>query len=169
MINEATFRQNFPEFGSVSAYPANAIQLYIGLGVLMLNTRRWGTGSATAQVPSTTLYDYGLALFVAHNLVLEQQAAKKAAAGGLPGLNTGAISSEAVGSVSRSYDAASGLEENAGHWNLTTYGTRFINMSRMFGVGPLQVSGCGWGGFGAAGGWPGPIPFPLPGGCGFSS
>jgi len=45
---------------------------------------------------------------------------------------------------------------NAGHWNLTVYGTRFIRFAKMFGAGPIQI-GIGYNPspFGGPA-WPGP-------------
>lgn len=106
-------------------------------------------------VSGNSLYDVGTELFVAHNLVLERQAAKAANRGAPPGVSRGAIGSESAGGASVSYDTSSGLLTDAGHWNLTTYGTRFVELVRLVGAGPVQV---GWGhspvGVGPA--WPGP-------------
>lgn len=165
-VTTATFRADLPEFASVAFYPPAAVAYWLAIGVLLLNTDRWGVGADVAVSPPSSAYDFGLEMFTAHNLVLERQAQKAALNGGLPGLNTGAVASDSVGSVSRSYDTASGLEMDAGHWNLTTYGTRFIKLARMFGAGGLQLAGCP-APYGSAGAWPGPWPYPLPGGSGF--
>ena len=62
----------------------------------------------------------------------------------MPGIQTGAISKKAVDKVSMGYDAQAGLELDGGHWNLTEYGTRFLNLARMAGMGGVQVTGgCG--------------------------
>lgn len=158
------FRTDYPEFGSVSKFPDSAVTYWLGIAKLMLTTR-WDDTPAEAGAP-TQLY-YGTELFVAHNLVLEAQARKNAAKGGTPGVgNAGPVSSKSVGPVSISYDTASAIELDAGHWNLTVYGTRFIQLARMMGAGPLQI-GQGCAPYGSGGAWPGPWPYPLPGGSGF--
>lgn len=167
-VSVATFRADLPEFTSLSAYPDPGVTYWLTLAGLLLDPNRWGAGAAIAISPPSTVYDFGLEMFVAHNLVLERQAQKDAANGAVPGLNTGPVASKSVGSVSISYDASAGIELDAGHWNLTTYGTRFIKLARMMGAGGLQLFGCP-GPFGSGGAWPGPWPYPLPGGVGFSS
>lgn len=165
-VTVATFRADLPEFASIAFYPNSAVTYWLAIGGLLLNTDRWGLGADVAVSPPTTAYDFGLEMFAAHNLVLERQAAQKASNGGLPGLNTGPVSAMSVGSVSISYDTAAGVEADAGHWNLTTYGTRFIKLARMFGAGGLQMAGTCFPPYGSAGAWPGPWPYPLPGGVG---
>lgn len=168
MITPSTFRATFPEFTTVE-YPDAVVNQWIAIGVMMLPTESWGLGSDPAVSPPTAIYDFGLMLFVAHNLVLEKQAMDAANSGGVPGGGgaTGVVSSEAVGSVSRSYDTNAGLNLDAGPWNLTTYGTRFIFLARLRGKGPLQIGPPqGLAGYGVSvGGWFGP---PVDGNGGFS-
>ncbi|MBB4017377.1 hypothetical protein GGR16_002406 [Chelatococcus caeni] len=127
-MDVATFRQTFPEFSSETTYPDAQITFWLGLGEKLLNACRWGD-----------VLDYALALFAAHNLVLEAQAQRTAAAGGIPGQSSGATSSKTVDKVSVSYDVNAGIVAGAGHWNLTTYGTRFIDLVMMFGAGGIQL------------------------------
>lgn len=127
-VTSSTFRTNYPEFASTTLYPEPVFTYWLGIANLMLNITRWSTA-----------LDYGLELFVAHNLVLERQAQAASAAGGVPGLNTGAVTGKTVGPGSITYDANAGLEKDAGHWNLSTYGKRFIQLARMMGSGGLQV------------------------------
>lgn len=132
-MDKATFRKNLPEFANSATYTDAAIDFWLGMGVIMLNACRWGAA-----------LDYGLMLFTAHNMVLEAQAAASAAKGGIPGTQTGVLSGKALGKASITYDAQAGLLPDAGHWNLTNYGTRFIQMARMIGSGGFQSSGgCG--------------------------
>lgn len=126
-VTPASFRQNYPEF-SQAVYPDPAVNYYLVIAGKLLNERRW-----------LDMIDVATELFVAHHLVLERQAQKAAATGAVPGQNSGALASKAVGPVNASYDTNAGIEEGAGHWNLTTYGTRFMNLVRMFGAGPIQV------------------------------
>lgn len=140
MIDAATFRVNFPEFASVTTFPDTAVNFWIAVAAIMLPVQTWGAGSVAAASPPTTPLDIGSSLFVAHNLILEAKGVKAAAGGGIPGSGAGGpVSSESVGGVSRSYDTSAGLMLDAGPWNLTVYGTRFLFMARLMGKGPVQI------------------------------
>jgi hypothetical protein len=157
VIDEATFRQNFPEFASTIVFTSPAVLFWISVATMMCPTQTWGLGSTAAQAPVATPLDMGLSLFVAHQLSLEARALKTAASGGIPGSGAGGpVSSESVGGVSRSYDVGVAINLDAAHWNLTNYGTRFVFMARLAGKGPVQIGvdpfACG-GGIGA---WWGP-------------
>ena len=146
-IDAAQFRKDFTEFNSIAAYPDSGVTFWLGVAYLMLRPERW-----------CTLLDTGAELFAAHNLALEAQAVKTAKAGGVPGIQTGAVSSKTVDRVGISYDAQAGLELDGGHWNLTIYGTRFLNMARMAGSGGVQLgAGCDFAGaiLGGGGFWEG--------------
>lgn len=147
-ITPSQFTTNFPEFGSATNYPPAVITFYLGLAYTLLDARRWGT----------TL-DYGVQLFVAHNLVLERQAQVSAASGAPPGLAGGPVSSKGAGPVSISWDTGAAAELDAGHWNYTTYGQRYIRLVRLFGAGGLQL-GIGCGPAFSGGAWVGPPPWP---------
>src|SRR5512135_1115056 len=112
-IAVAQFRADFPEFASSATYPNSQIQFWFNLAYNLLNASRWGNS-----------LDFGAELFVAHNLALEAKAQSEVAGGGIPGGQTGPISSKSIGPASVSYDTGVGSELNAGHWNLTTYGAR---------------------------------------------
>ena len=128
-VTVSTFRADFTEFKDTVKYTDPDVGYYLRLALMMLvNPLRWGT-----------MYDNGVELFMAHNLVLEAQAKNSAKTGAVPGVQTGVVSGKNVGPVGINYDAAAGLEPNAGHWNLTTYGTRFLNLARMVGSGGFQV------------------------------
>jgi Protein of unknown function (DUF4054) len=159
MVTYAQFTTDFAEFANTAIYPQSGFNFYLNFASLML-TPRWGE-PAPAGHPNT-LYDIGTELFIAHNLALEAMNAKAAASGGVPGLSTGPVSSKGAGAVSISYDTSAGLVEDAGHWNLTTYGTRFIGMLRMLGAAPTQIGphgnfipndGPGWTGPNTRPGW----------------
>lgn len=105
----------------------------------MLNPRRWGIPSTTPVSPPTMPFDVGTELFVAHHIVLEKKAMDAVKVGGTPGIAQGMVSSKSVGPVSGSYDTASIKVEDAGHWNQTVYGLRFVRLSRFRGSGPIQV------------------------------
>jgi Protein of unknown function (DUF4054) len=148
VITPTDFRGNFPEFADATQYPDPTVSFWIGIAYAMLNPQRWGT-----------MLDFGVQLFVAHNLVFEVVAVAEAGNGAPPGQTVGAVSAKAVDGVSINYDVAAGVETDAGHWNTSNYGTRFIRFARMFGAGPLQVGiGCAPPLNGPA--WPGPIIWP---------
>lgn len=129
----SAFRRAFPEFADSLLYPEPVIDLWLAFAGQMLDVSRWG-GSITGAV-----YIMGVNLFTAHNLVLSRQAQASADNGAPPGVSQGPINSKSVDKVSVGYDTASASEEDAGHWNLTTYGVRFIHLARMLGAGPIQV------------------------------
>lgn len=131
-ITADQFRTDYPEFQDKTKYPDSAVNYWLAVATLMLNAGRW-----------CDILNLGIALFVAHNLVLEAQAQTAAVAGGWPGVSKGAISGETAGSVTVNYDSSMTLEEGAGHWNLTVYGTRFIWLVNQVGAGPVQVGPCG--------------------------
>jgi|SRR5580693_5184515 len=138
------FRECIPAFADATVYPDEAVTFWLAIATTLLPTSRWGNTSNTpisTKNPPTTRLDIGLCMFTAHQLVLEKQANEAAKRGAAPGLNKGAISSDSVGSVSRSYDTAAGLEPEAGHWNLTNYGTRFVRLANAVGAGPITVGG----------------------------
>lgn len=152
MLTPATFRDQFPVFSSTSTYPDTEIQFWIDLAAKLHSVERWGD-----------LYDYGVSLFVAHNLSLEFSSTSAAAAGQAPGQVVGALSSASVDKVSYSRDASSAMDPKNGHWNLTTYGLRWVKLVRMVGAGPIQVGvpSPSEGQISNGGFWPGVIPPPF--------
>ena len=130
MFDKAAFRAAFPEFADTARYPDAMLDFWAGIGERLMfpQQHRWDT-----------VYDYGLQLFVAHNITIASQNVKAGAAGGVPGGVSGPTTSKSVGSVSVSYDTASSIEPSAGHWNLTTYGKMLIHLARMIGAGGIQV------------------------------
>lgn len=129
-VTAASFRTHYPEFVDSAVYTDSQIGYYLTIAVLLLNANRW-----------KSLLDVGCELFIAHNLALEAIAQKTSAAGGVPGAMSGVVASKSVDKVSVSYDTSASIMPNAGHWNLTIYGARYIKLMRMFGAGPLQVGG----------------------------
>lgn len=130
MFDKAAFRAAFPEFADTARYPDAMLDFWSGIGERLMfpQQHRWDT-----------VYDYGLQLFVAHNITLAAQNVAASGSGSVPGNISGPTSSKSVGSVSVSYDTASSIEPNAGHWNLTTYGKMLIHLARMIGAGGIQV------------------------------
>lgn len=168
-VSEAGFRANFPAFVNVTTFPSDSVNFWLSVAALMLPITRWGASAvapAPAGGPITSMLDLGMMLFAAHNLILEAQAAKAAAGSGgkgIPGMSTGPVSSKTIGPVSQSYDSQAGIELEAGHWNLTVYGTRFVRLAMMVGSASIghvggaqpygQYSGAGW--VGPLNQWPG--------------
>lgn len=146
-VTHASFRGDFPVFADAARYPEPSISFWLGLARKLLRADRWDD-----------LIDIGAELFVAHNLVLERRAQDLADNGGVPGLTTGPINSQSVDKASVGYDTGAGIELDAGHWNNTIYGTRFIHLARLVGAGPVQVgvSQCGTDPLSSQNAWCGP-------------
>ena len=132
VVTLAQFRSDFSEFADSVRYPDNSVNYWLAIATIQLNANRF---DANMLIIATELY-------IAHNLVLEAQAQQTAKAAGWPGVSKGVISGENAGAVSVSYDTTAAIELDAGHWNLTVFGIRFIRLAKMFGAGPIQV-GCG--------------------------
>lgn len=132
VISYATFTTDFPEFAG-SQYPVGWFNFWQSVGQKMLRTCVW----------QDMIY-HGLALFIAHHMAVQLRNVKAAASGGDAGANTGPIANKSVDKVSVGYDTGAASIEGQGHWNLTTYGTQFIQLARMLGIGGVQASGwCG--------------------------
>jgi hypothetical protein len=131
----------------------SSIAYWLNIAYKMLNASRWD---------DPDIYALGLETFAAHHVVLEVLAQRDMDMAGVPGLATGVIAGKSVGDVSISYDTGSVLEMDAGHWNATLYGKRFIHLARMIGMGPIQVGTGGslQGPLTAA--WPGPWVYNFP-------
>jgi len=163
------FRHDFPEFQDQGRYPNSVLNYWGAVANLLLQSSTlahlWNSQTAFpsyfdgASTPRTIL-DLGVELFVGHNLALEVQAADAAALRAVPGTVAGPISGRSAGGVSVNYDASSGIELKASHFNLTIYGRRFINLARMVGTIPLQIGvGADPTGGQNGPGWAGPPPF----------
>lgn len=127
-VTAASFRADFPEFLNGTTYTDSAINFWLNLGVQLFDPTRW-----------STLLDTATELFIAHNLVLEQQAANSASGGGVPGINSGPLSSKSVDKVSAGYDVGASTLADFGNFNLTTYGTRLAWLVNMAGIGGVQT------------------------------
>lgn len=165
-VTAPSFRANFTAFANNATFPDDSVNFWLSVAALMLPVTRWGASAAAAAPaagPITSMLDLGMMLFAAHNLVLEAQANRSVAGGALPGMSSGPVSSKTIGPVSQSYDSQAGLELEAGHWNLTVYGTRFVRLAMMVGSASIghvggaqpygQYSGAGW--VGPLNQWPG--------------
>lgn len=120
-----------------------AVTLFINLAVLFQNARRWD--------PQTI--DYGTGLFVAHHLVLEARNNATSDAGGIPGAVQGIVNSKSVDKVAVAYDVDSVALADGAYWNMTTFGIRFLQLTRAYGSGGVQVGAGPAGCFGFGGGW----------------
>jgi hypothetical protein len=127
-FDKAQFRLDFPEFSDEVKYPDSMITFWSGLGDKLLHTRRWGD-----------LRPEGLALYTAHNIVLAAQNVEDGAAGAAPGAEGGLIASESAGPLSVNLDTQSTIEQDGGNYNLTNYGTQFLRLSRIVGMGGAYV------------------------------
>lgn len=127
-MDSAQFRLDFPEFSDTTRFPNSSLAFWSGMGERLISPDRFGD-----------LYAQAVELFTAHNITLAAQNSASSAAGGLPGGEGGPISSKAVGSVNVSYDNASVMLPNAGHWNQTTYGRQYIQLVRLIGHGACQL------------------------------
>src|ERR1700731_2037510 len=109
-VTPSSFRADFPEFASSTTYSDAVITFWLNLGVLLFDPSLW-----------STLVDTATELFIAHNLVLEQQAQNSVNNGGVPGINSGPLSSKSVDKVSAGYDVGAATLDGFGNFNLTTY------------------------------------------------
>ena len=154
-ITPASFRIDFPQFSNISDYPDGLINFWLAWGGMFMNQQRWGTPGPVSN-PPTTPYDFGMELQCAHFLVLNKREMDTARRNAPPGVSEGSVASKGVGPASVSFDTASVTEIDSGHWNLTTYGTRFIRLARLIGAGPVQIGGGGC----SSGAWSGPPMWP---------
>lgn len=128
-VTNADFRQNFPEFADTSKYPEAQVTFWRTYAENLLQPPcRW-----------SNMLDYAVQLVMAHQLALAARNAAAASAGGAPGSVQGATASKAVGGVSVSYDTTAALLQDAGYWNLTTYGIQFWQLATMVGTGGFQL------------------------------
>jgi len=122
MVDAPTFRSIFPEFANTTTYPDASINFWIGLGTTRLDTDIWGDQ-----------LDYGMSLFVAHNLAIGQRNVAAANRGLPPGEIAGATQSKSVENVSVSYDTSFVKLDNLGYWGLTSYGLQFLQLAQLIG------------------------------------
>jgi hypothetical protein len=156
-ITAADFRKNLPAFQDKDKFDDSAVNFWLDIGqgtnigamnpnsIAMINAQRWGN-----------VADLGVQLFAAHNLILEAQSMAAVKVNGLPGEYVGSVQSESVDKVSVNYDTSTTVETDAGHWNLTIYGKRFIRFARMAGAGGIQL-GIGMSPPFGGPAWPGPL------------
>lgn len=139
------FRAAFPAFGDMEAFSSPEITFWGQLGLSLHNADRYG------DLLTPALY-----LFVAHNLSVEANSKASAASGQAQGGIVGAITSASVDKVSYSRDAGSAMDPKNGHWNLSSYGLRWVQLQRLVGAGGLQIGVGGGTPNVSASAWPGP-------------
>ncbi len=124
------FRANFPEFavGSPYTYTDAMITFWLSVADKMMNANRW-----------QDLIIQGASLFIAHNLALQMMSIQNVIAGGTPGQGVDNVSSQSVGGALVSFDTSSSAVEGGGDYNQTTYGKQFLRLSRLIGIGGLQI------------------------------
>lgn len=128
MFTPAQFRQRFREFADPELYQESSIEFWADLAATLMPADRWGA-----------ILDYGISLFVAHHLAISQRNEQAAEIGGALGVVNGPQTQKAVDKVSASYDTSAVSLTDAGFWNLTTYGIRFLQQARMIGAGGIQL------------------------------
>lgn len=137
------FLGDFPEFENNDKFPDSTIRFWLETADLML-TGRWDDTIVSVPGSPRTMRYVGIGLFTAHNVAIQARNIKASAnPTGAPGIasstGVGVVAAKAVDETSVSYDTQASVSPNAGHWNLTTYGTQFIRMARMVGAGGLQT------------------------------
>ncbi|VXB24819.1 putative bacteriophage protein [Burkholderia sp. 8Y] len=127
-MDAAQFRSDFPEFADTTRYPDSLVTLWLTVAASLVNADRWGE-----------LTNIGLELVTAHHLVLAARDQQAADGGGLPGQSSGPQSSKSIDKVSVSYDTGATTVADAGFWNMTSYGVRFMGLTRLMGAGGMQL------------------------------
>lgn len=130
-ITATQLRADFPEFSDTTKYADATINFWLSVAVITLSESRWGT-----------LLPVGTELFVAHHLVTQALASEDSDVGITPGEVVGPTTAKAVDKVSISMDASAVALEDAGFWNSSLYGIRFMQFARMIGAGGIQLGGC---------------------------
>ena len=128
IVTTTDFRTFFPEFSDETRYPDALILAYMNVGVQFVSICRWQTS-----------WKFGACLFAAHELAMGLLASKTAETCSVPGISTGIVSSKSVGPISKSYDTGFAKYDDAGYWNLTTYGQRYWYFINLFGIGGTQL------------------------------
>ncbi|HDR9029898.1 TPA: DUF4054 domain-containing protein [Burkholderia vietnamiensis] len=124
----AQFRQTFPEFGDATKYPDAVIQIWLTVSISLVNPERW-----------QELTDIGVGLCTAHHVALSTRDTNTSTVGGVPGQVVAPQSAKSVDKVSASYDTAAVAIKDAGFWNGTMYGIRYLSLAMMMGAGGMQL------------------------------
>ena len=127
-VTVASFRLDFPEFNSTTTFPDAQVNFWLGVAGKRLDPNVWDD-----------MIDPATELYIAHNLALGAQAARASATGGAPIGAAGAVASKSVGGVSVGYDTGGAQVADGGNYNLTNYGTRFLELVGLFGAGGIAL------------------------------
>jgi len=122
------FRLQFIEFSCQEIYLDSQITLWDSVAQTLVNEERW-----------LSIYDLGIALFIAHHLAVGRRDTLSAESGGIPGAVNGVMTAKSVDKVSASYDVGIVTIADGGFWNSTTYGVRFLQLAMMVGAGGVQI------------------------------
>lgn len=145
-ITTDQFRQDLPAFKDPLVYEDPAVQFWLDMADQLHHTDQW-----------KGMLRLGIELYTAHNLSLEFNANRNAKFGRNPGEIVGATTSGTVDKVSYSRSTAGIINPKDGHWALSVYGLRYLQLFRMIGASPQQTGpGCEV----MVGGWPGPNIYP---------
>lgn len=128
-VTAAQLRTDFPEFANPTIYPDSLVNMWLTVANSLVNPDRW-----------VELTNLGLELVTCHHLAMSARDQLAAGVGGAPGEVKGPTASKSVDKVSVSYDTSAVTLTDAGFWNATSYGTRFLGLARMMGAGGLQVN-----------------------------
>lgn len=128
MHDASTLREHFPEFADDTLYPDGSVDFWFTVSDRALSLAVWGD-----------LWDQGCELYVAHHLAIAARDQLAAEVGGIPGEVRGPQTAKSVDKVSVSFDAGAVTHQDAGFWNMTTYGIRFYNLVRIVGAGGIQL------------------------------
>ena len=124
------FLRQFPEFASITLYPANVVEAWIIPAVEQMNAYRF-----------SDQYNLAVCLYVAHNVTLAARELKASANGkSVVGEAYGPVASKTIDKLSISYGATSSIE-GAGAYNLTSYGQRLYKLIQSYSSGPFYVPG----------------------------
>lgn len=127
-ISPDQFRLDFKAFADTTKYDDGMVNFWLNVGYALVPAQLWGG-----------LVDFGVELFVAHNLTLEGLSNAEGANGAPPGTTVGPVTTKTVGELTVVYDAASGVNAADQAWNLSNYGTRFVKLAKQFGSIPTQL------------------------------
>lgn len=128
IFSVSVFRTQFPEFADTEVYTTSDINLWATIAQAQVDVCRW-----------KTLWLTGVSLYVAHEITISVKNKQIANFQGTPGTFGGIANTKTVGSGTIGFDSSTSTEKDAGYWNLTTYGKKYIHLARMFGVGAVQL------------------------------
>lgn len=119
MTDVTGFRARFPEFTIPIASDVR-VQLFLDDATMQINPNAWGAKT-----------DLGIYYLAAHMLAIDN-------ATGFTGGTFGAVTSESVGQVSRSYGSG-GYSSGAAEFGATKYGVSYYRLWRMIPVSPVLL------------------------------